>query len=624
MTTYNTGNPIGSTEVKDLFDNAQNLDVLTNDRTKRSHPDRLGVDRRTWYGMEQDFQDFLINSGYEQIGDYAAGLEITTRNQVFWKDGELYRAGAALDLPYTTTGDWLTEGALFVAVGDQVLRQDLAVSAGPTPGSSLVGYGGSTVQEALDETMSVTSMFTVAELSASGSPSDNAAAIAAAVDRAGSGPVTLPAGVFAVDPLALTTDATLVGQGASTVLRLADGAGGHLITASGNLTISDMTLDQNRQNNPDRLKSALSFTGAELYVRNVQFKNTMFAGIHIPLVPTTRVTVLDCNFSSMAEHSGVMGEQSQAINCRTTTDCSVTIRGGSVVHDIPADVDAAPGGFIFDGTAYQSVEVSGVTFRNIGQRKANNYIGSIDFYTGCRDCVVYGNRVFNYYYVPFKFQNCQRVSMHSNIVNGAADAAANQAVVFQNARDYQTAVTEFSCVGNVFLGTAQFTDAIYVQGDPDGLFDTERVVISGNVIRLFRYGINTSYVLNASMQGNDISLCSEGVYIRDVINGSMFSVTGGRIANCSVRGVAAIGVAGRLVNLLVSGVTLTSNTSFHVDASYAARLTVTGCTLSGSPVNEIRSENNGFAVVTGNNNGTATSKLSILTGTLKQAGNSWN
>lgn len=125
MTTYNTGNPIGSVDVKDLYDNAQNLDEAVNTRQAESWNDRLGVARKTWWGMEQDFQQFLIDSGYVNIGDYGPGLEITARNQIFWRDGELYRAGASLELPYTTTGDWGTEEGLFVAVGDQALRQDL-------------------------------------------------------------------------------------------------------------------------------------------------------------------------------------------------------------------------------------------------------------------------------------------------------------------------------------------------------------------------------------------------------------------------------------------------------------------------------------------------------------------
>src|SRR5690625_4805253 len=101
--------------------------------------------------MEQYFQQFLINYVYENIGFCGPCLEITARNQIFWRDGELYRASAALELPYTTTGDWGSEEGLFVAVGDQSLRQDLSKDSSPDPGASLVGYKpGITVEDAID------------------------------------------------------------------------------------------------------------------------------------------------------------------------------------------------------------------------------------------------------------------------------------------------------------------------------------------------------------------------------------------------------------------------------------------------------------------------------------------
>ncbi|MGP1101960.1 SGNH/GDSL hydrolase family protein [Serratia sp. CY68630] len=51
MTTYNTGNPVGSTDPRDLYDNTQNLDnLLLGDQ--HSYPDRLNTQRVTWSGIE--------------------------------------------------------------------------------------------------------------------------------------------------------------------------------------------------------------------------------------------------------------------------------------------------------------------------------------------------------------------------------------------------------------------------------------------------------------------------------------------------------------------------------------------------------------------------------------------
>lgn len=160
MTTYKTGNPIGSTAVKDLYDNAENLDTLVNDKTKEAHPDRLGVERKTWHGMEAEFNsdqlyrenefiasqedrqnrfdNFIASSGYQFLGDYAAGIEITEYNQLVRDaNGEFWRVSGQVELPYTTTGTGLPENDAFVTVGDAALRQELAIPGG----AALVGQG---------------------------------------------------------------------------------------------------------------------------------------------------------------------------------------------------------------------------------------------------------------------------------------------------------------------------------------------------------------------------------------------------------------------------------------------------------------------------------------------------
>lgn len=145
MTTYNTGNPLGSTAVKDIYDNAESLDYRLNGPLF-SYLDRLGVPRKSWAGIIEDFQQFLLNSGYEFIGDYDSGpLNITARNQIFVKDGEFWRASASLALPYTTIENWATDQDKFVSVGDAVLRQDLSTGTGAT----LIGRGEGTVESAL-------------------------------------------------------------------------------------------------------------------------------------------------------------------------------------------------------------------------------------------------------------------------------------------------------------------------------------------------------------------------------------------------------------------------------------------------------------------------------------------
>ena len=51
-TRYNTGNPIESTDVRDLFDNAKNMDLAVNAEAD-TFQDRLGLSRLTWAGIEK-------------------------------------------------------------------------------------------------------------------------------------------------------------------------------------------------------------------------------------------------------------------------------------------------------------------------------------------------------------------------------------------------------------------------------------------------------------------------------------------------------------------------------------------------------------------------------------------
>lgn len=127
MTSYATGNAVPSTDARDLLDNAANLD----DAMHTSNPtwtDRLGVARPSWAGM----------SSYQVLGDYAVGIVLSQRNQVVLQEGEYWKIAAGVALPYTTSGVWATDDEDFVAVGDAVLRQELADAETEGAGEELV------------------------------------------------------------------------------------------------------------------------------------------------------------------------------------------------------------------------------------------------------------------------------------------------------------------------------------------------------------------------------------------------------------------------------------------------------------------------------------------------------
>lgn len=75
MTTYNTGNPLGSTDPKDLYDNAQNLDTAINS-SELTWVDRLGNIRPTFQGAVSDAitaTELADATGSSRIGHLPAG-----------------------------------------------------------------------------------------------------------------------------------------------------------------------------------------------------------------------------------------------------------------------------------------------------------------------------------------------------------------------------------------------------------------------------------------------------------------------------------------------------------------------------------------------------------------------
>lgn len=168
---YTTRNPVepnGSSDPRDLHDNAGNLDLHVNGNAP-TWADRRGVLRRSlfgqdamftarqvereaWFAASQTewaarFAAFLARSGFRYIGDYDAGpLTITELGQVFEKDGELWGPAASLALPYTTLNNWPVDVPKFVARGDAVLRQEL----GSEIGTDLVSRNDETLSAVLD------------------------------------------------------------------------------------------------------------------------------------------------------------------------------------------------------------------------------------------------------------------------------------------------------------------------------------------------------------------------------------------------------------------------------------------------------------------------------------------
>ena len=152
---YNTGNPRPSNSMKDLSDNAQAYDDFMNsdgdnavDRFGKEFPtiskliknvdesfsSQLSTQESTFSESQTDkenrFQQFLLSSGYQFLGDYENGPYVFSElNQYIEYSGNSYRIASASDIGFTTTGTDATSFANdvthFVLMDGDTLRQNL-------------------------------------------------------------------------------------------------------------------------------------------------------------------------------------------------------------------------------------------------------------------------------------------------------------------------------------------------------------------------------------------------------------------------------------------------------------------------------------------------------------------
>ncbi|MDM4507471.1 right-handed parallel beta-helix repeat-containing protein [Klebsiella oxytoca] len=180
MPFYLTRDSVPSADMRNVFDNAQNLDLALNDITSSFWSDRLGRSRMSWFGLESAFtvklsdfesrfstqiieqettfdasqadkenrfQAFLDSSGYVFLGDYEDGpFQFSARNQYIRYDNQYYRLNATTDIGFTTTGtdaaSFANDVTHFVLMDGDTLRQNL--------GSDEEGLGADLVNTVLD------------------------------------------------------------------------------------------------------------------------------------------------------------------------------------------------------------------------------------------------------------------------------------------------------------------------------------------------------------------------------------------------------------------------------------------------------------------------------------------
>ncbi|MBS0931019.1 hypothetical protein JK234_24360, partial [Klebsiella michiganensis] len=167
MTRYNTGYPVPSPAMPDMWDNNETIDSFVNS-PESSVTTRTGIVRDTMFGMqkkadeqriaasvalaeqmdsqesafnaaqtdkEDRFQGFLNSSGYVFLGNYENGpFQFSARNQYIRYNNQYYRLNAATDVGFITTGttaaSFANDVTHFVLMDGDTLRQNLGSGEG--------------------------------------------------------------------------------------------------------------------------------------------------------------------------------------------------------------------------------------------------------------------------------------------------------------------------------------------------------------------------------------------------------------------------------------------------------------------------------------------------------------
>ena len=116
--TFNTGNPIGSTDARDLSDNAENFDKALGS---------LGATWKDRFGVTRDsFEGRLAKGSFYRVGTFAAGYTLTNMRQTLEYNGNEYSwAGTFPKVVAAGLDPSITPG--FINRSDESLRRELNV-----------------------------------------------------------------------------------------------------------------------------------------------------------------------------------------------------------------------------------------------------------------------------------------------------------------------------------------------------------------------------------------------------------------------------------------------------------------------------------------------------------------
>lgn len=329
--TFNTGNPIGSTDARDRSDNSENLDLAVNSLSQ-TFVDRLGVTRDTLEGVYQ-------KSAYYRAGTFDAGYTLTNNRQTLAYGNVEYSWSGAFPKVVTSGSTPATTGGVgagaWVDRTDVVLRDELAGESGV----DLIGYRRdvaaslqTTVGDVLQSLKFNLAEFTTGTASISAAISNMLDAANGAGCYIGAGVYNLESAISHIGTVRLILDdgAVINHQGAWLTVKNGDDS----IVAGGRLTTPTIAYMVNRWDANYNLVSSGSYVYGESLNQGYQISgNDPEYSDWLANHPTwltsaaTGVTFVNCKRSVM---TGIRGEfvKLQFTDCEFSGAFRNNVRGG--------------------------------------------------------------------------------------------------------------------------------------------------------------------------------------------------------------------------------------------------------------------------------------------------------
>lgn len=556
---YNTLNPLGSKDPRDLYDNATNFDNYSVGLDP-FYPNRFGVMKLSIEGQQQaftaaqtgreeQFQAQLGAMGYTWLGDYGPGLVFTSRNQYTVRDGVAYVLANSTTVPYTTTGNWATEVSKFKALSsDDILRGDLAEADGAT----LIGMdAGNLAQE-------VAGRINVLRYGANTAAADNTAAFAAADAAAFAAgvPIYVP-GAFIVGNLALR--APLTGDGKNSKLtRLAGTTGKWLTAAADGVLLAGIKFD-----GAWVAADALEVDGFADFT-TYRCKFYQIGGVTAHFNGAKNFSFIENNINNTTNGvTNVMPQNSilevQSTNYKINRNTIDTVAGSGIY--LAGEQSSTDANYHFTHVLAYGGEVEGNTIKNvsghgiIGQCRRTTFIGNRIFDTGnapglqsmvlqgdgltvigniceggsgvgidmgaCSNATVIGNQVRGKGEIGIELQSCTNLTCCGNSVTGcgASVAGASSAGINVSNGFFGPTFSTFNVTvtGNtVTAGTTGGKYGISVTNGAKGAIVTgNTLVASGTVRSLF---IETATGSDAVVFGNLENANEESLFRLDGVD----------------------------------------------------------------------------------------------------------